>query len=98
MLVVIAELQGKPDKREELAAALSKAAAASRQEEGCQAYSFARDLEDDDRYVSVELWKDQAAIDNHFQTPHLQELLATSKDLLAGRPVITTYETEGPKS
>ena len=97
MLIVIAELTGKPDKREEIAAALSKAAAASRQEEGCSAYSFTRDLEDADRYVSVELWNDQAALDAHFTTPHLRELLGVADQLLAAAPVITTYETQGPK-
>lgn len=55
MLVVIATLPGRPDKREEIAAALSRAAAASRGDAGCSSYAFHRDLEDPDRYVSVEV-------------------------------------------
>ncbi|MGB8651864.1 MAG: putative quinol monooxygenase [Mycobacteriales bacterium] len=92
-LVVIATLPGKPDKRDELAEALSKAAAASRGDAGCVSYAFHRDLEDPDRYVSVEVWQDQASLDAHFQAPHLAELFAVMGDLLAGPPVIETYPT-----
>jgi quinol monooxygenase YgiN len=96
VLVVIATLPGKPDKREELAAALAKAAAASRGDAGCLSYAFHVDLEDPDRYVSVEVWQDQASLDAHFQAPHLAELFAVAGDLLDGTPVIETYETAGP--
>ncbi|MGZ6826985.1 MAG: putative quinol monooxygenase, partial [Mycobacteriales bacterium] len=75
MLVVIATLPGKPEKREELTAALTKAAVASRSDAGCVSYAFHVDLEDADRFVSVEVWQDQASLDAHFQTPHLAELL-----------------------
>jgi quinol monooxygenase YgiN len=91
VLIVIATLPGKPDKREEIAATLSKAAAASRGDAGCVSYAFHVDLEDPDRYVSVEVWKDQASLDAHFATPHLAELFAAAADLFAGPPVIETY-------
>ncbi|MCU1673312.1 MAG: antibiotic biosynthesis monooxygenase [Frankiales bacterium] len=94
MLVVLATLPGRPDKRAEIAAALTKAAAASRDEEGCLSYAFARDLEDEDRYLSVETWRDQAALDAHFGTPHLVELLGRADELLAGPPVIETYPVQ----
>ncbi len=98
MLVVIAVLRGKSDKRSEIDAALGAAAAASRTEEGCLSYAFSRDLEDADRYLSVETWVDQAALDAHFGTPHLAELLAKAPELLDGAPEITSYETAGPKT
>ena len=98
MLVVIATLPGKSDKREEIATALSKAAAASRGDAGCLSYAFHRDLENPDRYVSVEVWEDQASLDAHFTTPHIGELFAVAGDLLDGEVAITTYETDGPKA
>ena len=97
MLVVIATLPGKPDKREEIAAALAKAAAASRGDAGCVSYAFHRDLENPDSYVSVEVWEDQASLDAHFQAPHLAELLAVAGDLLAGEVTIETYESTGQR-
>lgn len=98
MIVVIATLPGRPEKRSEIEAALTKAAAASREEEGCLSYSFTRDLEDADRYVSVETWQDTASLDAHFGTPHLVELLSLAEQLLSGDPVITRYETSGPSA
>jgi len=97
VLVVIATLPGKSDKREQIAEALSKVAAASRGDAGCLSYSFLVDVEDPDRYVSVEVWQDQASLDAHFGTPHLAELFAVAGDLLAGAPMIETYETDGLK-
>jgi quinol monooxygenase YgiN len=91
VLVVLATLPGRPDKRAEIEAALTAAAAASRSEDGCLTYSFARDLEDQDRYLSVETWRDQAALDAHFGQPHLLALLAQAEELLSGAPVIETY-------
>ena len=91
MLIVVAALQGKPEKREALAAALAQAAAASRGDAGCLSYAFHVDLEDPDRFVSVETWEDQASLDAHFQAPHLAELFGVLGDALAGPPDIKTY-------
>lgn len=91
MLVVIASLPGKSDKRAECVAALSKAAAASRNDPGCISYSFTVDLENPDRYVSVERWEDQASLDAHFTTPHVAELFTLAPELLDGEVDIQTY-------
>ena len=93
MLVVIATLPGKPDKRPDIEAALTKAAVASRGDAGCLSYAFHRDLEDADRYVSIETWTDQDALNAHFGAPHVAELMTVAADLLAGAPEIVTYET-----
>jgi len=90
-VVVVATLPGKPEHREELGALLAKAAAASRGDAGCVSYAFHRDLEDADRYVSVEVWEDQASLDAHFQAPHLAELFGAMGDKLAGPPDIKTW-------
>jgi quinol monooxygenase YgiN len=97
VLVVIATLLGKPDQRVELEQLLASGAAISRSDAGCVSYAFHRDLQDPDRYVSVEVWEDQAALDAHFQAPHLAELFAAVTDLLAGAPVIDIYESAGPR-
>ena len=97
MLVVIATLKGKPEQREVLSAALAKAAAASRGDAGCLSYSFTVDLEDENRFISVETWADQASLDAHFTTPHLAELFTLAGEALDGAPDIQTYETDGHK-
>jgi quinol monooxygenase YgiN len=96
VLVVIAILEGKPERRADLAAALAKAAANSRGDAGCLSYSFAQDLEDPDRFLSVETWEDKASLDAHFAQPHLAELFGVLGDALAAPADIKTYETSGP--
>jgi quinol monooxygenase YgiN len=91
VLVVIASLSGKSDKRAECVAALAKAAAASRADAGCLGYTFTVDVENPDHYVSVELWEDQASLDAHFGAPHVAELMTLAADLLDGEVDIKTY-------
>ena len=45
--------------------------AASRAEDGCLTYSYAVDLQDPGLIRVFEVWRDQAAIDAHFQAPHM---------------------------
>jgi len=45
--------------------------AATRDEPGCHDYTYARDVTDDRTMRIFELWEDQAALDAHFQTPHM---------------------------
>lgn len=44
---------------------------ASRAEDGCMAYSYAEDVAEPGLIRVFEVWRDQAAIDAHFQTPHM---------------------------
>ena len=96
MLVVIAHIAGKPERRSDLAAALAKTAAASRGDAGCLSYAFAQDVEDPDHFVSVELWQDKASLDAHATQPHIGALFTEVGDAFASAPDITTYETAGP--
>lgn len=45
--------------------------AASRAEDGCLVYSYAEDVAEPGLIRVFEAWRDQAAIDAHFQTPHM---------------------------
>jgi quinol monooxygenase YgiN len=47
--------------------------AASRAEDGCVAYSYAEDVAEPGLIRVFEVWRDQAAIDAHFQAPHMAE-------------------------
>ncbi len=44
---------------------------ASRAEDGCYEYSYAVDVADPGLVRIYEAWRDQAALDAHFQTPHM---------------------------
>ncbi|MBX3485912.1 putative quinol monooxygenase [Phenylobacterium sp.] len=47
--------------------------AASRAEDGCLTYSYAVDVAEPGLVRVFEAWRDQAAIDAHFQTAHMAE-------------------------
>lgn len=44
---------------------------ASRAEDGCQIYSFAEDVAEPGLIRVFEVWRDEAALAAHYQTPHL---------------------------
>ncbi|WP_341712827.1 putative quinol monooxygenase [Erythrobacter sp.] len=79
---------------QEIIDALIKMAHTSRAEDGCLDYTFARDLTDPDTLVLYERWRDRAALDAHFVSPHMAEF---QKALAAGPGAernIRLYETD----
>jgi len=60
-----------PSHREDFLKVIEAVTAPSRAEEGCVKYWFSASLEDPNRFHLYECWKDQAALEEHFQTPHL---------------------------
>lgn len=96
MLIVVGSAVAAPGRREELVAAARAVAAATRSDRGCVAYSFAADLEDDDRIISLEIWADRAALDEHMRHDHTADFLQLAPQLVGGDPVMTFYDTDGP--
>jgi quinol monooxygenase YgiN len=52
---------------------MARMLAASRAEAGCLTYSYALDVAEPGLVRIFEAWRDQAAIDAHFQAPHMAE-------------------------
>lgn len=74
MIAVMGLVHLAPGEIERLAGDLAAMIAATRAEEGCISYVYARDMLDPDRLVVSELWRDEAALTAHFQSPHMAEL------------------------
>ncbi|MEO5493274.1 MAG: putative quinol monooxygenase [Sphingomonas sp.] len=51
--------------------AMAAMLAASRAEQGCLAYNYAQDVLDPRVIHISERWRDRAALDAHFRTPHM---------------------------
>ena len=81
-LTIIGRLEAKPGRGADLKAALIPVVAASRQEPGCINYDLHEDEADAERFVIYENWRDQAALDRHFEQPHSVALAAKLPDLL----------------
>lgn len=87
MLYVIASLNIKAGTRDKVAAAAARCVAATRAEDGCVSYDLNVDIADDTRLVIVERWRDRAALEAHFKTPHLQAWRAASTPFVESRRV-----------
>jgi quinol monooxygenase YgiN len=92
VLIVIGSATAAPGRRNELVAAAQAVAAATRPDRGCLAYSFSADLEDADRILSIEIWADRAALDEHMGHDHTARFLAVAPGLVAGEPVMSFYD------
>lgn len=76
---------------------MARIIAASRGEDGCLHYGYARDIIDPDLIVVTELWRDQAALDRHFATVHLAEWRAAWPALGITDRSLVAYEVGAPR-
>ncbi|MCP5159198.1 MAG: antibiotic biosynthesis monooxygenase [Gammaproteobacteria bacterium] len=88
---VVARLVACPEKVADLQALLLNLIEPTRQESGCRRYSLLHNTTDPTEFTFVEEWTDEAALEAHFTTPHLQAVLAQAPPLLAVEPDIRRY-------
>ncbi|MGN6607163.1 MAG: putative quinol monooxygenase [Jatrophihabitans sp.] len=94
-LPVVAVITAKPGTETVLRDALVALAAASRDEEGCLAYEVLQSTTDATVFVTVEDWRDQADLQAHMHSAHMQQAMAAAGDAFAGAPVIHTLTKVG---
>ncbi len=76
MILVVGTARFAPGELERLRDALARNVAATRQEEGCEHYAYAIDLDDPNLLHVAQRWRDGDATRKHMQTPHMAELMA----------------------
>lgn len=96
MLIVLASARATPGRRVELVALAQAVTAATRGDDGCEAYGFYTDLLDEDTIVSVEVWRDQAALDAHLAHDHTREFLMAVPGLVDGDPTVVVHPVLDP--
>lgn len=75
-LKIIAELTiNDGENTETIKKALYNVVNATRKEEGCISYELHQDIADPKRFVFIEVWKSQEAIDNHNASLHFQDFV-----------------------
>jgi len=82
--MIIAKLTVKPDRCVEFIAAARGMIEKSNLEAGCTFYQLYRDPYDSTRFVFVEEYKNQIAVDNHFSTEYFKSFGSEIADLVAG--------------
>ena len=88
---VVARLTARPETVAELQSLLLSLIEPTRQEPGCLRYELLHNSTDPTDFTFIEEWLDEAALEAHFTTPHLQAALAQAPALLAVEPDIRRY-------
>lgn len=83
-LKIIAEIYLKPDAFKSMKPVFEKLIAGSQAEEGCIYYDLHIDIADttNTRFVMMETWKDQEAIDTHNESEHYKNFSRVAKDYI----------------
>jgi quinol monooxygenase YgiN len=92
MHIIAAEVVAAAGKREDLLQLCRSMLAPSRAEAGCISYRFFEDPDCPGHVLFFEEWKDMAAIDFHFATPHFTDFSAEIPGLIEGEPKVAIYE------
>ena len=85
VITLLCPIHAAPGKGEALKLALKELASNTAKEPGNICYRL-HTTDDPDEFIIYEQWKNQAALDFHMATEHLQQFLADEKKLLAAQP------------
>jgi quinol monooxygenase YgiN len=92
MLVIAGYVRMDPAKRDASVAAATTMMAETRKEAGCISYTFSSDLEDEGVFRIFEEWESPAALDAHFQSPHMAEFQKQIPNLGVKEMKVQRYE------
>jgi autoinducer 2-degrading protein len=79
----IVEFVVKEGRGDDFVALLTQLRDPTRAEPGCRAYDLLRSTDDPTRFLCVEEWVDEAAIEAHRQSPHVAAAGQALRDILA---------------
>ena len=96
MIYVLATIQCKPDIHAAYLAGARDMIAATRKEDGCIFYDLTQSVTAPNEFTFVERWTTRAALEAHFNTPHMATWREIGKDCVAGRAIeiITSSHVE----
>ena len=97
-LIVAGTVRVPPQNVERFRPHMAAMMAASRAEDGCIAYGYAEDVGEPGLIHVFEVWRDRAALEAHFATPHMGEWRAQWPSFGVSDRRLTAYEvaTERP--
>lgn len=83
-MMIIAKLSVKPEKAKDFIEVAKEMIEMSNKESGCSFYQLYRDPFDNTKFVFVEEYKNQAAVDSHFATGYFKAFGPKIGDLVVG--------------
>ena len=81
-VVVVAVFEAKEGEEDRVQSTLSEAVTATHSEEGCLKYALHRDRNEPRRFVLVEMWSSQEALDTHLGQPSLIPIIELAEGAL----------------
>lgn len=94
MLLIAGTIRLPADRLEAARPAMRAMVEASRAEDGCLGYSYAEDVLEPGLIHVAERWRDRAALERHFATPHLATWRACWPGFGIGERALTLFETD----
>jgi quinol monooxygenase YgiN len=91
MIVLRFKIQCRPEKCEEVAAALAEVIGPARTVKGVIAFDVARDLTDPNSFIATEVFEDAAARERQESLPQVGKVMSLLPDSLAAPPEATVY-------
>ncbi|MBT0727336.1 antibiotic biosynthesis monooxygenase [Rosenbergiella australiborealis] len=89
LINVIAYITAKPGSEAVVESALKTAEKAVQSEAGCHSYVLTKDIQQENRYVMLERWENQEALDVHMQQAPFKQLVAEIEGLATLEVVLT---------
>jgi quinol monooxygenase YgiN len=96
-IVITAYLDIKTDRIEKFLADVQDVITKSQAEEGNVSYNLFADLKEKNKFVFVEEWKGQAAVDIHFATEHFKKFNTLMDEVAAAPAKIKIFEVSNEK-
>ncbi|MDR2948309.1 MAG: antibiotic biosynthesis monooxygenase [Dysgonomonas sp.] len=81
-LKIVAIMTVKPEAVEDILSVFQPLVQGSQEEDGCIFYNLHQDISDPTKFIMLEEWKSQAAIDFHNNTEHYKAFKEASKDMI----------------
>ena len=91
MIVIRFKVKCKPEKSEQMRAALEAVVGPSRAVEGVLNFDIGRDLTDPDAFIATEVFADRAALERQESLSEVQSVIELLPDALAAEPEATIY-------
>ncbi|MBW4473931.1 MAG: antibiotic biosynthesis monooxygenase [Stenomitos rutilans HA7619-LM2] len=94
-LTIVARIKAKPGLEARMQQDLLSLLTPTRAESGCITFDLLQDTSNPTVFVLYENWKDQAALDAHFQQPYVKQVLQAYEETLAEPINVMTLEKIG---
>lgn len=94
MILIMLKMPIKPEKTDEWLALADSYAKAVRAEPGNVFFEFSRSIEDENEYVCIEGFRDDAAGKEHMKQEHVPHFMETASYLVSAQPKIIYVDAE----